>query len=294
MLRKFKLKSEIRTDEGHSYDLEDWIGRGGNAAVFRGRQRTTGEECAIKLLMHTGWRNAKRFLREAKLLKAMQGEHITRYYGTGRVTVRRSKSPQDEQLPFIAMELADCTLQDVMHEEGALGYERYAGQFRGLAGALATLHKHAAVHRDIKPENILVVGERWLLSDYGLCAFVNPDEEDLTSEGQNVGPKFWLSPEARNRRLGHGDEINAASDVFQLAAVFWYVVTGRHPSGILTEDDWTGPEKLFRLLHRSLFHDGTKRPQDGGEFFTDLEEALSHRQGRVARAVARVASFLRI
>ena len=270
----FNLKSEIRAEEGHSYELEDWIGRGGNAAVFRGRQRATGEECAIKFLMNTSRRSAKRFLREVQLLKVMHGDHITTYHGTGRVTVRRNRSSRDNQLPFIAMELADCNLQDVIRQEGALTYERYAGQFRGLAGALASLHERV-VHRDIKPENILIVGERWLLSDYGLCTFVNPDEEDLTPEGQNVGPKFWLSPEAHNRRLGCGDEINAASDVFQLAAIFWYVATGRHPSGILTKDDWTGPEKLFRLLHRSLFHDYARRPQNGREFFTNLVEALS-------------------
>ena len=270
----FDLKSEIRAEEGHSYELEDWIGRGGNAAIFRGRQYATGKECAIKFLMNTSRRNSERFRREVRLLKVMQGDHIASYHGTGRVTVRHNRSSLDNQLPFIAMELADCNLQDVMHEEGALDYDRYAGQFRGLAGALADLHEHA-VHRDIKPENILIVGERWLLSDYGLCTFVNPGEEDLTPEGQNVGPKFWLSPEAHNRRLGHEGKINAASDVFQLAAIFWYVATGRHPSGILTKGDWTGPEKLFRLLHRSLFHDGTKRPQDGREFFADLEEALS-------------------
>ena len=161
-------------------------------------------------------------------------------------------------------------------EQGPMSYEQYAGQFRGLAGALASLHGNAeAVHRDIKPENILVLGERWLLSDYGLCTLVNPEEEDLTPEGGNVGPKFWLSPEAHNRRLGRGDEICAASDVFQLAAIFWYVVTGRHPCGIVTQEDWTGPDKLFHCLHRSLYHDLSKRPQNGGEFFTELEDALS-------------------
>ena len=271
----FRLKSEIRTEEGHPYELEDWIGRGGNAAVFSARQRITGEECAIKFLMNTGTRNTKRFLREVKLLKTIHGDHVTIFHGTGRVTVRHNKRFKDNRLPFVVMELADCNLQDMMHkEEGPLNYERYAGQFRGLAGALAVLHGQA-VHRDIKPENILIVGERWLLSDYGLCTFVNPDEEDLTLEGQNVGPKFWLSPEAHNRRLGCGDEINAASDVFQLAAIFWYVATGRQPIGIVTEDDWTGPKKLFRLLHRSLFHDCKRRPQNGREFFTDLVDALS-------------------
>ena len=275
----FSLKSEIRTEEGDPYEIENWIGRGGNAAVFSGRQRNTGEECAIKFLINTGgrntrWRNTKRFLREVKLLKAMHGDHLTRYHGTGRVTVRHNKASRDNQLPFVAMELADGNLQDVMREEGSLSYERYAGQFRGLAGALASLHERA-VHRDIKPENILVAGERWLLSDYGLCTFVNPGEEDLTPEAQNVGPKFWLSPEAHNRRLGCNDEINAASDVFQMAAIFWYVVTGRQPVGIVTEDDWTGPQKLFHLLHRSLYHDFAKRPQNGDEFLTDLEDALS-------------------
>ena len=121
------------------------------------------------------------FQREVKLLKSMHGDHITKYHGAlGRVTVRHNKaSYETRQMPFVVMELADCNLQDVIREEGPLSYERYAGQFRGLAEALASLHDQA-VHRDIKPENILVAGERWLLSDYGLCTFVNPDEEDLT------------------------------------------------------------------------------------------------------------------
>ncbi len=58
-------------------------------------------------------------------------------------------------------------------------------------------------------------------------------------------------------------------------SLFWYVVTGRHPSGIVVEEDWTGPQKLFDLLHRSLLHDLQKRPQNGSEFFSSLEGALS-------------------
>lgn len=272
----FKLSSKkLTTKEEKSYELEDYIGRGGHAAVFRCRDRITGEEYAVKFLMKHGLRNTKRFLREMKLLELVEEDHTPKYYGSGRVTVTDNKSKSTRNIPFVIMELTDCNLQELMMAESrALSYERYAGQFRGLAKALASLHDHA-VHRDIKPENVLVAGDRWLLSDYGLCTFVNPDEEDLTGDVQNVGPKFWLSPEAHNRRLRCGDEISPASDVFQLAAIFWYVATGRHPSGIVTENDWTGPRKLFHLLHRSLFHDWTKRPQNGSEFFRDLVDALS-------------------
>lgn len=273
----FILNTAIRTEEGQQYELEEWIGRGGNASVFKGRNRITGEECAIKFLINTSRSSAKRFLREVKLLKTMSSDHITKYHGTGRVVMKHNRTSRNATLPFVVMELADCNLQEKIREQGGLlAYEQYAGQFRGLAGALASLHNIAeVVHRDIKPENILVVGDRWLLSDYGLCTFVNPGEEDLTPEGRNIGPKFWLSPEAHNRRLGCGDTINAASDVFQLASIFWYVVTGRHPSGIVIEEDWTGPKKLFELLYRSLLHDLQKRPQNGSEFFASLEDALS-------------------
>ena len=199
----FNLYSEIQTEEGHFYELEDWIDRGGNATVYQCRHRVTGEEYAIKFLINIRFNNTKRFFREVKLLQSITGDHITKYYGTGRVTVRHNKYDESRKLPFVVMELAERNLQDVLRDQAnPLSYEQYAGQFRGLARALSTLHD-LAVHRDIKPENILVAGERWLLSDYGLCTFVNPDEEDLTPamEGQNIGPKFWLSPEAHNRRL---------------------------------------------------------------------------------------------
>ena len=269
----FRLKSDIRTIEGDVYEIEEWIDRGGNASVFKCTHRTTGDEYAIKILMNTRARNAKRFLREVQLLQSLKGDHVTQYQGAGRVTVRHNKYHKDTVLPFVVMELADCNLQEKMNKEGPVSYEQYIGQFRGLAAALANVHQ-SAVHRDIKPENILVVGERWLLSDYGLCTFVSRYNKELTIEGENIGPRYWLSPEAHNRRLGCSDEISKASDVFQLAAIFWYVVTGRHPCGVVTADDWNGPEKLFGLLHKSLYHDYRKRPQNGQEFFSQLESAI--------------------
>ena len=269
----FICEGQMNARNGQRYELGEWLGRGGNAAVYKCQQTISGEERAIKFLLRTNDRNKRRFAREIRLLSSINVDHITKYFGAGQVTATDNRTGRVHDLPFIVMELADHNLSQVMGEKPTpLEYFQYAGQFRGLASALASLHE-SAVHRDIKPENILVIGERWMLSDLGLCAY-HDDQEDLTPAGQNVGPKFWLSPEANNRRLGGVDNIGTASDVFQMAAIFWFVATGRHPSGIVTEQDWTGPSKLFDLLHKSLYHDHTMRPRDGAEFLKELEEAL--------------------
>ena len=150
-----------------------------------------------------------------------------------------------------------------------------AGQYRGLSEALAKLHE-SAIHRDIKPENILVCGSSWVLSDFGLCKFLNDceGEPELTMEGDNVGPKYWMTPEYMNHRIGNGDEITKATDVFQLAAVFWFAATKRHPTGIVKASDWPGPPKVFEVLESALSHDPQSRPQDGHDFHERIEKAL--------------------
>jgi len=144
---------------------------------------------------------------------------------------------------------------------------------RGLSDALAVLHEKA-IHRDIKPENILVSGDKWLLSDYGLCSQVAADEEDITPENGNIGPKFWLSPEAHDKRLRAGGEICKASDVYQLAAIIWYLINGKHPSGILTNSDWKGPDNLRQVIMKALMHDKNERQTDGTMFHDEIELAV--------------------
>ncbi len=213
------------------------------------------------------------------MLKSLHGDYFTKFLGEGKAKTKYSKTKREQIIPFVVMELADCNLEDKIKKlqinKEIVEYEEYAGQFRGLARALKVLHKESIIHRDIKPENILVVGSKLVLSDFGICTRVQKGYTYITPEGVNVGPKYWLSPEAHNRRLGCGDNITMASDVFQLATIFWYVVNGRHPCGIVSKKDWKGPEKLFDCIHRSLYHDYRLRPKNGIEFLKAIEGALS-------------------
>ena len=58
------------------------------------------------------------------------------------------------------------------------------------------------------------------------------------------------------------------SDVYQLCAVFWFVVTHRHPTGILSEQDWKGNDQnIYDLVIKSLAHDFKQRPQTGSDLY---------------------------
>jgi serine/threonine-protein kinase len=274
----FTVDDPILTDEGQQVEIGEWLGRGGNSVVYGCTDAATGEQFAVKFLMMGSRKAAVRFAREGTLLKALDNIHIVKYRGGGSVrslVSGKKKTKAFINVPFIVMDLAEQNLGGIMAERGkAFKFEDYAGQFRGLSGALAALHMRA-IHRDIKPENILISGDRWLLSDYGLCSFVDAELTDLTGEHERVGPKYWLSPEAQNRMLRCGDTVSTASDVFQLAAVFWFVATGRYPLGIVTNQDWKGPEKLFEVLRSSLMHDPSERPKDGTALLAAIEESLN-------------------
>ncbi len=268
------INETLKTDSGQQYEITDRINAGGNAVVHRCLDSSTGEEYAIKFQLDHRDNRLKRFSQEQKLLQLLQNDHLITYHDHGTVNSEQvsGKNSKQTKLPFVVMELAEKTLFSQAKCKN-FGSEIYFAQFRGLTKALATLHQHA-IHRDIKPDNILISGERWLLSDYGLCAFLDDDKEQLTKLNEIVGPRLWMSPEANNRSIGKNDDIDKSSDVFQLAAVFWFVVNKTHPTGVLTKNEWQGPAKLFEPIFNALHYDKNIRPKDGEEFAKQIEDAI--------------------
>ena len=260
-----------------SYEIEsgELLGSGGNAVVYGCRSIGSGGSFAIKIQVDTRENRLRRFEREERLLAALHHNQLMPCVGHGKIRLT-SKRYGAELHPFVIMPLAKSNLFDHIKQDRAnLSFEWLAGQFRGLSEALAVLHERA-IHRDIKPENVLLCGETWMLADFGLCKFLDSEENgpDVTMDNEKIGPVFWMSPESMNRALGRGDEITKASDVFQLAAVFWFAATGRHPTGIVKETDWNGPKEGFEVLAAALSHNPSQRPPDGKAFHEQIKAAL--------------------
>lgn len=270
------VPDELRTDTGRTYEVGDRIAAGGNGVVHRCTDLSDGVDYAVKFLLDFRDDRRTRFERERALLAELKHEHLIVYQDAGTISGElrpRRGQPTPTTVPFIIMVLATESLTDLVRRADVPS-EVFQAQFRGLAQGLGELHSKA-IHRDIKPDNILVVGDRWVLSDYGLCDVLGlPPEERITPDWQIVGPRFWMSPEANNRSIGRDDHIDAASDVFQLASVFWFVVNRSHPTGILSREDWSGPEALFEPIFLALHHRPGARPANGKAFAEQIEIAI--------------------
>ncbi|WP_226617756.1 protein kinase [Cytobacillus firmus] len=279
----FYIENIIRTTSGKEYEIGERVSNGGNAVVYKCTERISGDEYAAKFqLTPYNSKRIERFKQEVSLLKDINHEQLINYIDEGEVcfrkkdkTSRKLVPERRKKIPFLIMRLANGNLTEHLKDRKVIKYAEYISQFKGLADALKVLHEKA-IHRDIKPENILVSGETWLLSDFGLCKFNDNDpNEDLTADNEVVGPRYWMSPEALNKHIGNEDEINKSSDVYQLCSIFWYVVTGRHPLGIVSKEDWkeNGLDELFQVIYDSLSHDSNKRPNDGEELLQRITAA---------------------
>lgn len=268
----YYIEDEVFSVTGRSYEIQDRIGAGGNGAVYECID-TGGDFFAIKFLLRPSKKNSLRFKQEIKLMRRVNHPHIIKYIDNG-ITDATDKYGNSIELPFVVMERADKNLVDFLKAKEKVNYEIYASQFRGLCEALEELHRFA-IHRDIKPENILIKGETWVLSDFGLCEFLSTEEhQELTRVNEKVGPAFWMSPEAITSFYFGEDMIGTYSDVFQICAVFVFVLTKHYPGGILSDtDDMNTTPQIKQLLRRALSNDFKERPANGHELVQHYNKA---------------------
>lgn len=269
---------EVLTKSGLSYEIGDRLGAGGNGVVYECIDQS-GKLYAIKFLLHFTEKSKKRFQQEISLMQRLNHPHIIKYVDDGSIKLRENKrSNHEQQALFVIMEKADLNLKDLLYQTSKIPYDIYAPQFRGLSEALMEIHQYA-IHRDIKPENILIKGETWVLSDFGLCEFLNADEHcDITGENEKIGPVFWISPEAVNKYYFGTNDIGTYSDVYQMGMIFAFVLMKKFPGGILNESDFikTGGA-IGNIILKTLSNDYTKRPENGGTLLDLINDATINR-----------------
>jgi len=146
---------------------------------------------------------------------------------------------------------------------------------------LQNAHRSGVIHRDVKPSNMFVQrGGVLKILDFGVARLT---ASNLTASGYLVGTPEYMAPEQPQ-----GRPVDARSDVYSAASVFYFMLTGRSPFGsrdlmrmldaILNEmppplTDGEAPEPLRRVLSKALSKAPEDRYQHCGEMFEALAQA---------------------
>ena len=200
------------------YEIEEEIGHGGMATVYRAHDTVLDRLVALKV-MHPHLRGAeearKRFHREAQSVARLRHPRVLEIYdfsGEG--------SPE----AYIAAELlTGPTLKQWREDHHDVPAEIAACFVIEIARALESAHEARIVHRDVKPENVLLHENRTLkLTDFGIADMV--DAQSMTATGQILGSPGHMAPEQIE-----GKDTDLRTDLFSLGTVLYYLATGQLP-----------------------------------------------------------------
>ncbi len=210
------------------YELLGVLGEGGFSVIYKGRQLTTGQLVAVKVMRPArgmspagARRRGARFQREMRFCARLHHPNIVRLIDSGQA--------DDGQLYTVFELVPGQNLAEVLAEEGALDPAEARHLMLQILDALCCAHGQGLVHRDLKPDNIMVVptGARRnaLVLDFGIGASLQgaPGQEaKITSSDEILCTPAYAAPEQIR-----GLPPTARSDLYAWGLVFLECLTGR-------------------------------------------------------------------
>ncbi len=245
------------------------VGAGAFGTVYRAWDTKVDREVALKL-MSAGSSTSRSPLSEARHLARIRHPNIVTVYG----------AEQDHEVVGIWMEFIQGeTLAAMIRDRGPMSAREVVGIGIDLCRALSALQGASLVHRDIKAHNVMrEVGGRIVLMDFSGAWTSDPERAP-----ENVsGTPIYMAPELFADRPA-----SAASDIYSLGVLLFYLLSGRMPVEGATVDEIKSahargartrlrdlrpelPESVVQVVECAAAHDAHDRYQTAGE----LEHAL--------------------
>jgi len=203
---------------GH-YRVERPLGRGGEAAVFEGREIESGRRVVLKILEPSQLGDVatfERLRREVAISRRLDHPGIPRLL----------EAHEDGRPPYIVLDYAPGrSLREILAGGGRLPVPQAMAIATNLAAVMAYCHAHRVYHRDLKPENILVDDAgRVSIIDFGIALLEGAPRVTWRGFSGLVGTPEYMAPEQIR-----GDRGGPETDVYALGVILYEMLAGRPP-----------------------------------------------------------------
>jgi serine/threonine-protein kinase len=261
------------------YVIEEVLGEGGMATVYRAQHKLIDRLCAVKMMNPGLSRDPvvrERFRREAKAAQRLAHPNIIEIFDQGDT---------DDGTSYLVMELLEGESLGTTLSRGKMTRERALPIMVQMARALARAHDFEVIHRDLKPDNIFLCSrsdgtDLVKLLDFGIARSMQ--DARLTGQGELFGTPHYMAPE-RITSIDAG----APSDLYAMGIIFYEMLSGQLPFDApdipgfflkhlkepvpsikkLVHDT---PDSLERLIASLMAKEPSGRPVDAHRMHNDL------------------------
>ncbi len=199
------------------YEIQEIIGVGGMAVVYKAYDNQENRIVAIKILKEEFVSNqefVRRFKNESKAIAMLSHQNIVKVYDVSF----------GDLIQYIVMEYIEgITLKEFIERQGSLRWKDAVHFTIQILRGLQHAHDKGIVHRDVKPQNIMVLPDGTIkVTDFGIARFARSDQRTITDKA--IGSVHYISPEQ-----ARGEKTDEKSDIYSVGVMLYEMITGQMP-----------------------------------------------------------------